>query len=108
MTGTFGGAARLELARDVGLDGREHQPHAVGGHLRRVLDDDAGVLGRERLAAEPLRRALVVLDRVRVLLARRAARRRQLADLEQRVTGQRREELLAGEAGGPNDGDGNA
>ena len=29
-------------------------------------------------------------------------------DLEQRVTGERREELLAGEAGGPNDGDGNA
>ena len=48
------------------------------------------------------------LHGLRVLLAGRAARRRQLADLEHRVTGQRGEKLLTSEAGGPNDGYGNA
>jgi hypothetical protein len=36
------------------------------------------------------------------------AGRDELLGLEQRVTSQRRQKLLAGEAGGPNDGYGNA
>src|SRR5206468_5391223 len=70
--------------------------------LDRQIEDGGGRLFR----APPATRAgLRIADRVGVALARRALGGRELHDLEPRMAVERREELLAGDAGGADDGD---
>src|SRR5258708_4914809 len=63
----------------------------------------AAAASTRRAARAPL--AARLAQRLEVPFARRAAARGELHDLELRVAGERGEELLAGEARGPHDGD---
>ncbi len=100
------GPARLELARGLALDGREHDVDRRGieigaGNHRQTKD-----VGRRRLAAPPADgTGLGVPQRVAERFPCRALGCRQGGHLEPRMITKRVDELLAGDAGRADDRD---
>ena len=96
---------RLELARDVAFDGREHEIDAAGIELRGILDRQREHVRRGLLAAPPAPRAVGVADRFPVRASGGARGGGEQRDVEPGMVGERDQELLAGDAGGSNDRD---
>lgn len=99
--GSLARVAGLELSRHVGLDGREDQVDAVRFERGAVFDLEIEQGGRRLHLAPPAPRArLGVAQRLAIALAGGALRAHQPRDVEPRMTGERRHELLPGDAGG--------